>query len=274
VVSIFPHGDWTAGASQRVRGLDGLAEIITEHCYSLAVYSAPRSAAAWRGSDVVGLDFDDGRPAIAAATETAREVGIAAIIAPTKSHLREKSGKPACERFRIVVPTAGRITNARDHAATLRKLAAIFGNAHDPAAMDVARYFLPSIAIAAIIHGKAFRIVRAPPPPPPKPIPIYSDTRPPDQRWARFTEKTLREMHAGLAAGPGGRHRAVHRAIYSLAGLHAGAGYGWPSRERVYAEAFAAYVAAGEEPLVAQHAIDDAWRRGILAPFSPEERTR
>jgi hypothetical protein len=78
-------------------------------------------------------------------------------------------------------------------------------------------------------------------------------------------------MDAELAAG-GSRHEAMHRAVQTFAGLHAGAGQGYPSMADICTTAVETLVRAGRERRTAEDEVERSWKAGLERPFWPEER--
>jgi hypothetical protein len=72
------------------------------------------------------------------------------IIATTKSHRLPKSGKPACDRYRIVIPFEQRIENLEDYKYTSRKWADNFGA--DTSKADGSSMFFPCTQIMSFVE--------------------------------------------------------------------------------------------------------------------------
>lgn len=92
-------------------------------------------------SDFLALDFDE------PGEETLNEINNALsdhkrIIATTKSHQKDKNGV-TCDRFRLIIPFAERITDYRTYRATYQKALVRFPWA-DKSCLDGARFFFPS----------------------------------------------------------------------------------------------------------------------------------
>jgi RecA-family ATPase len=270
-VTVYPGNAWTNGRSQRVRTLTELAELATRTNWSPGLFeNGERKTKNFLGEDVLGLDVDGGIT-LERAQEVLREHGLAGALLPTKNHQQEKDRKPACDRFRVILPLSEPITNPGDHSATWNKAAKLFDAAADQAAKDPARYFFRSKTVHVVVDGKPFSVVRAPALEPPQPRPVYRGEAASQGRWARFVETQWSRMYAELARGSG-RHEAVHRLVQTLAGLHDGAGQGYPSKEDACMRAVETLVHVGRERRTAEEEVARSWKAGVERPFWPDER--
>lgn len=110
-------------------------------------------------ADVIGLDVDDGM-SLDEASKVFAEQKLHGFIALSKSHGVEKQGKPACDRFRIVVIPNKRITNKDVFDATFSALASLFGNATDDNSKDCARFYNPaSKGLYKVFWGEPFPVI-------------------------------------------------------------------------------------------------------------------
>jgi len=270
-VTTYRDGVWADGEATAVRSFAALVELATRSNWSPGLFEdGHRATKSFRGEDVLGLDVDGGMT-LERAVAVLGQNGLAGALLPTKSHQKEKDSKPPCDRFRVILPLSERITDPRDHLATWLAAVKLFDAVADPAAKDAARFFFKSNTVRCITEGNSFQVVRAPPPEPPKPRPDYRGSVPPHERWAKFVDSTMAKMDEQLAAG-GGRHEAIHCAVSTLAGLHSGAGSGYPTREDVCSAAVVTLVSAGREQKTAELEVERSWKAGIERPFWPEER--
>ena len=127
-----------------VEGPIDLAEKIVDRPYSLGVFDGDhRTNKSFISADLIGLDFDGGFT-----LDEAMEAfeGQWSIIGTTKSHQKVKNNAPPCDRFRVILKLAERVTTAEDHKATITALLKKYPHA-DKACSDAARYFEPCIEV-------------------------------------------------------------------------------------------------------------------------------
>lgn len=111
--------------------------------YSLGIYKdGKRNKENFLQTDLIGLDFDEGVTLVEAA-ELFKDFNH--IIAPTKSHGKEKNGK-VCDRFRVILFLSAPITDNETFEATWFSLYEKFPKI-DKACKDSCRYFEPSSSI-------------------------------------------------------------------------------------------------------------------------------
>lgn len=141
-----------------VTGTGSLADLILDKDYSLGVFqNNHRNNKNFQASYYVGLDFDD--------SMTIKEAELAFssyehIIATTKSHQKEKNGKPPCDRFRVILRTNEIITNEEDYTATILELMKQYPQA-DGACTDAARFFYKSYKVVSINeHGSLVPVMK------------------------------------------------------------------------------------------------------------------
>ena len=142
-VSVSEDGGLSKFSPTHVETPDELAKIICNGRYSPIVYkNNKRHQSNFDYADIVALDFDgdlslkEARLQFKAYTH---------IIAPTKSHQKEKNGIVA-DRFRVVLFLSERITDLQVYRNTVIGLLRMFPQA-DPQCKDGARYFEPSNAV-------------------------------------------------------------------------------------------------------------------------------
>lgn len=126
------------------------------------------------GADICVLDFDDG-VTIADVATACKAAGLRYLIGTTKSHQKEKSGKPPCDRFRLAIPTSsvcGPVERYEQHMANMAKR---WGA--DFACKDGARQYVPCTAIVASSGGNLLEWDPYTPPPPPSPEELEARAR-------------------------------------------------------------------------------------------------
>lgn len=115
-------------------------------------------------ADWAVLDFDSGELTLAQALQLWCDC--VHVIGTTRSHQKEKDGKPACDRFRVALLFERPVTDLRDYEHAVGALVELHGA--DPQARDGARYFFPCTQIVSIsIEGYAEEWSAAPAPPDP-----------------------------------------------------------------------------------------------------------
>ena len=117
-----------------------IAEMICRHVWSPIIWKdGVRKKANFLCVGYMTLDFDDGRPTLEEASKKYEDY--AHIIATTKSHQKEKDGKPACDRFRLVVPFAEPVFDKTRYEYTMAVITKKTGA--DKSAKDGGRFFWP-----------------------------------------------------------------------------------------------------------------------------------
>lgn len=108
-----------------------------------------RQKDAFQSCQLVALDFDSGEWTLDDAIQYVQTLGVAALVATTKSHRRAKTsgGKtsPPCDRFRLVI-MADTCTSLDDYEYTMRQYVADLPA--DRACVDGARYYFPCTEVA------------------------------------------------------------------------------------------------------------------------------
>lgn len=144
-LSVSTDGGFTT-FEPRMATFSKMAELICTNRYSPIVFKeGKRSEKNFDHADIIALDFDGGL-SIAEAEQRFKDYRY--IIAPTKSHQKDKNGQ-VCDRFRVVLFLSERITDLAVYKSTAVKLLQMFPEA-DRACKDGARYFEPSTRIAKI----------------------------------------------------------------------------------------------------------------------------
>lgn len=119
--------------------LEDVKDKITEVPWSPILYNHnTRKEFNFNRSRLVVLDIDDGLPldeAIGAVRDYRH------IIGTTKSHQIEKNGKPACDRYRVILVAKDWCLNLAQYKRSMKFFADQFGG--DKSCTDGARYFWP-----------------------------------------------------------------------------------------------------------------------------------
>lgn len=145
--------------------LSELAEFITKSDWSPFVYQTPhedndgtykRNTKSFCAADIFALDIDDGL-SMDDAIATIKRLGLAAIVAPSRSHQKPKGDKPPCDRYRIIFVLDKQIILDKQVKAVFYKLKELFPAADD-ACKDAARLFFKSNEIAYIQEGSALQV--------------------------------------------------------------------------------------------------------------------
>jgi len=155
---IFSHGcSWQR---TKVNGFCDLEELILNFSWSPIVWTGDRRAKAnFFLCHFCVLDFDEG-PTIEESIERFR--GLSFLLGTTKSHQIRKGSKPACDRYRVVIPFARPISDLDIFEATMRRCVRQYQS--DPATCDGARCWKPCRDIVAKQKGAAIEPVDVVPP--------------------------------------------------------------------------------------------------------------
>ncbi len=124
--------------------LEALAAVVSTCDWCPGVFSdGHRHKSSFAHSDLIVFDVDDGLTADEAQKRLdAAELSYLLLL--SKSHGIPKGDKPACDRFRIVLPAERRITSLEDHAATWASWYEDVLPEADTKAKDAARFFYAS----------------------------------------------------------------------------------------------------------------------------------
>jgi len=101
-------------------------------------------------SDLLALDFDE-KISIEDAKKRLQELGYIFSLTYSRNHQKIKnkgtnSEKPACDRFRVVIPLSKRVHGAENYLATILEIYKHFSEA-DSQCLDVARFYFPSTGV-------------------------------------------------------------------------------------------------------------------------------
>lgn len=119
-----------------------LTKVITQRIWSPMVWrDGIRKKENFLSSAMIALDSDSGKWTLIMAREWVDKLGLAAIIGTTKSHGKAKGKEPACDRFRVLIPTTSACTNLDDFEYTMRLF--IESMDCDISCKDGARFYFP-----------------------------------------------------------------------------------------------------------------------------------
>ena len=129
-------------------GLDEISIYITKYVWSPILYKNHRRLKSnFIHARILGIDVDDGLP-ITDAIAMIKEQQMAAIVGPTRSHQIEKDGKPACDRYRVVLLMSAPCIERELFEYNVRAWSKMFRG--DPATCDAGRLFRPCSSIEFI----------------------------------------------------------------------------------------------------------------------------
>jgi hypothetical protein len=139
----YGHGFKTC----RLDTFENLSQLLTKVVWSPIVFKDGRRLRThFMGARLLVLDFDSGEMTIARAQDIWCDCRH--IIGTTRHHQKVKDGKPACDRFRVVMEFSDIVTSIGDYEATMRHFIDEYGA--DPACKDGARYFFPCVDIVSV----------------------------------------------------------------------------------------------------------------------------
>jgi len=221
------------------------------------------------GADLAVGDVDGGL-ALVDAAELLRRAGYAFMLLPTRNHQKVKDGKPACDRYRVLLLAGRRILTPEEHAGTFDALDVLLGRALDKQARDVARFYFPSTGVARQGEGKAFPVVTAAPAAPvhragpwtPRPSSaIANPTRYAAAALLREADKLGSWPAGGDETHPRGRNAQAFAAARRMAAMEAHLGV--PPWEVVEERLTAAGLACGLEARELAASLNSGHRKGL-----------
>ena len=158
--------------------LELIAEQIVSNVWSPCIWrGGNRRKANFIECHMLALDFDDGKPSLAQAVEKYKHYQH--IIATTKSHQKAKDDKPACDRFRLIVPFKEPITNISVYEYNMAVITHKTGA--DKSAKDGGRFFWPCVDIVSMSTDGVTATI--------KPIPEAKPEQRKDVPWWRHPIK-------------------------------------------------------------------------------------
>ena len=120
---------------------DDLPEFICSKHWSPSAYkSARRAKDEFESISLLVLDVDDGCT-LDEAQDHFRPFKY--IIAPSRNHQKEKDKKPACDRFRVIIPLSREITDQNEYVATAQWALKMWPFIDKGVVIDPARFYFP-----------------------------------------------------------------------------------------------------------------------------------
>lgn len=186
---------------KKVKGINDLADVIKEKNYSLGVFKDNyRNRDNFVQAEAIGLDVDDG---ISIDEAIDKLKGYKCIVAPTKSHRKDKGGKVA-DRFRVILFLEEPITDIDDYYETWYSLQEEFPFI-DKACKDPSRFYYPSKSTAKVrVRGRTIKPKKYVPKPEPEKVEV------PDGARGDLSKETLEFLLLGKANGS--RHDTLYKA--------------------------------------------------------------
>ena len=177
MISIHPNirdltrdKDWiyTAGFDWAETSFDDLPRLITRRAWSpIRFRDGYRKGDNFEVAYVVALDFDNGKCTLDEALR--RFHCYAHIIGTTRSHQLEKDGKPATDRFRVILKLAAPIGTMGMFKSTLKHLVKHDHPESDQKPKDAGRFFYPCKEVVSVkLDGDLVTPIPEPPPRPPR----------------------------------------------------------------------------------------------------------
>lgn len=138
--------------------IDSLCNIIINCSWSPCVFKDNyRLKDNFIRADWIALDFDDGWP-LWSAIETCKANDLTHIIGTSKSHRKEKHGKDAVDRYRVVLKLERPIVDKREFSSTWYSAWNLFCKRADKAAKDPSRFFFPCVNIVSVAEDKCLGV--------------------------------------------------------------------------------------------------------------------
>ncbi len=209
-LSINPAGEAWAQRHFKIQEISlirELADYMLSGAWSPIVWSEGyRKTDNFLSCDYLALDCDDGAWTIESAKSWLAKNELKGIIGTTKSHQVAKGEKPACDRFRVVVPWDRPITDYRLYRANMEEL--LRNIPADKACKDGARFFYPCKKIEYFQNGKGYPWINIP-----KPV-----QRPPNPQYAAngILPKFIQDMLTN-PPGEGGRNTHCFKVAAAMA---------------------------------------------------------
>lgn len=132
-------------------------ELVAKEAWSPTRYTKPRRAKSnFLEAQAIGLDIDE-KITLAQAIE--QLAGYECIVGTTENHQKVKnagtsSEKPACDRFRVILPLSEPVYSVEDFVATLEAAASLLKLPFDEQAKDAARWFIPCRQVVYVGKGR------------------------------------------------------------------------------------------------------------------------
>jgi hypothetical protein len=186
----------TAASVVAVDSLDALKEIIVNNDWSPAIFKHNyRNNENFESTSLMVLDIDDG---LALRDAIELFAPYEHLIATTKSHQKEKDGKPACDRYRVVLRLSGDVRDRDTFTATWFELHKKFPFI-DSKCKDPARFFYK--CTDAFIHINPVGISVIPQLPAPKEAPKVKPSLGGSEGKGKLSQSTQDFLFRGAEPG-------------------------------------------------------------------------
>lgn len=130
--------------------------IFTEKMADNGMLKRHRSNQDFEGAKIFAVDIDEGL-SLQEAIVKVKSLGYQAMIGTTRNHGKEKNGKPACDRYRIIFLLDAVIQKENEYRAVFKTLQSIFPMC-DKSCKDPARFFYPCKEIVFYQNGALFPV--------------------------------------------------------------------------------------------------------------------
>lgn len=211
-ISVSNYGKSKTYTPVEISNYSELEKVILSQPYSLAIFKDNlRNKENFLQTELVGLDFDEG-VTLQEAEDLLKDYMY--VIAPTKSHRKEKNGN-VCDRFRVILFLSEPITDNATFEATWHSVYEKFPKI-DKACKDSCRYFDPSTEVYRF-NSKGIKIT----PVAPKPKEVKAPVEVSPGQTGKLAKRTLEFLTLGTQ--PGQKHhelyaaaRDAHQNLYSI----------------------------------------------------------
>lgn len=182
--------------------LDHLARLVIENDWSHSIFRENyRNASNFSQANLVALDVDEG-----CSIDEAKNLfkDLRHIIVTSRNHQKPKDNKPACDRFRIILPLENPITEASIYTATWNELFKKYPFI-DRSCKDTSRFWYKGTEIISINHlGVCFT--------PAAPAPSANVGRYPVGENKGVIARSTQNMINGAPPKPGSRNTSLFKA--------------------------------------------------------------
>jgi hypothetical protein len=137
------HRHYVTGWRKRNVTLAKLVELACTNVWSPIVWHGKVAEKNFSHVEFAVFDIDEGQPMLPV-HESLLQKNITHAILPTRSHQKVKSGKPACDRFRLVIPLMRHVTNVYAYKRMMRHMLTYPSLRTADRTIDGARKYLPS----------------------------------------------------------------------------------------------------------------------------------
>ena len=162
-VNSFHAKDHKYFDEKSISSLNQLARTTCANAWSPCVWTGgERKMENFIKCELLVLDFDTGRPTVKEMTTTLQAAGWAHVLTTTKSHQIAKSDKPACDRYRLILPLRFSMeTKPERFKWQMKQIMRQFPDA-DKACCDCARFYFPGRNIVSVRFGRWFEMPTCP----------------------------------------------------------------------------------------------------------------